>query len=82
MAIISIKTLKVDGIIGIYEHELNQTQPLIFDVDMVSDINQAARSDLIEHALDYASVASRIESIVSKTARSCSKHLLKISLKF
>ena len=76
MATISVKALKVEAIIGIYPHELHQTQPLIFDIDMVSDISPAAASDNIEHALDYAGVASRVKAMAEGNSRKLLESLI------
>lgn len=64
LATISVKDLRVNTIIGIYDHELKKAQPLYFDIDMQADISVAAKSDAIEDALDYASVAERVQQFV------------------
>lgn len=76
MAVISIKALTVDAIIGIYDHELNQSQPLIFDIDMIADIAAAALTDDIDQALDYATVALRIEAMVKENKKQLLEGLL------
>ena len=45
MAVVSIKSLSTESVIGIYPHELEKPQPLVFDVDMETDISAAGESD-------------------------------------
>lgn len=67
MAIISINNLRVDTIIGILEHEKHNSQPLFIDVDMQCNIANAALSDRIEDALNYADIAEQIQSITQQS---------------
>lgn len=76
MAIISIKDLRIDTVIGIYDHELDQAQPLYFDIEMQSDILQAASTDNINDALDYHAVAKHIESMVEQNSNKLLEGLL------
>lgn len=76
MATISLKALQIDTIIGIYDHELNKPQPLLFDVELEADISKAADSDDIHDALDYHAVAKHIESLVEKSDKKLLEGLL------
>lgn len=69
MATVSVKNLQVDTIIGIYSHELNTPQPLFFDIDMQTNITAAAQSDNIVDALDYALVATRLQTLVTQSQK-------------
>ncbi len=55
-----ISQLQVDTIIGVYDFEKEQEQSLFFDIEMLTDIQQAAKSDDINDAVDYAVVSERI----------------------
>jgi len=52
--------LQVETIIGIFDWEKMQAQPLIIDVEMTTDTRPAARSDRIQDAIDYAAVSQLI----------------------
>ena len=69
MAVVSIKSLSTESVIGIYPHELEKPQPLVFDVDMETDISAAGESDAIEDALDYARVADRISELARRNKK-------------
>ena len=58
--LIFISELKVDAIIGIYDWERENTQPLIFDVEMETDIKKSAGSDSIDDTVCYKTVSDEI----------------------
>lgn len=60
MAAVFIENLRVDTVIGICEWELQEEQPLFFDIHMESNIDVFANSDNIENAVDYAVVAEQL----------------------
>ena len=64
MDIVFIRDLKVEAILGIFEHERNATQSVVLNLEMASHIEKAARSENIEDALDYAVVAERVSQLV------------------
>ena len=55
-----LHNLRIDCIIGVYEHERIETQPVFLDVEVDYDFAAAARSDAIEHAVDYGGIASMV----------------------
>jgi dihydroneopterin aldolase len=61
-----LKGLKIDCIVGIYEHERATTQPLIVDVELDYDFAAAARSDAIGDAVDYDLVAVGIVELARR----------------
>ncbi|MBN2646373.1 MAG: dihydroneopterin aldolase [Thiotrichales bacterium] len=63
--VIYIEGLQTTAIIGIYDWERAQAQPLIFDVEMAVPLFTAARSDRIEDTVDYKAVADFIGDWVS-----------------
>lgn len=60
MDIVYIRELKVDTIIGIYDWEREVRQTVSLDLEMAFDISEAARTDNIEHTLNYKAVAKRL----------------------
>lgn len=55
-----IEQLEAKAIIGTYGHEQTQFQPLIFDLEMFGDFSQAAASDELDKAIDYALVTEQV----------------------
>jgi dihydroneopterin aldolase len=58
-----LKGLHIDCIVGIYEHERAQAQPVLVDVELDYDFADAARSDTIRDAVDYDQVAAGIAGL-------------------
>ncbi|WMN59119.1 dihydroneopterin aldolase [Pseudoalteromonas xiamenensis] len=58
-----ISQLHVETIIGVYDFEKESKQSLYFDVEMLTDIREAAKTDDIQLAVDYAKVSERIEQV-------------------
>jgi len=65
--IIYIEQLATDAIIGIYDWERQQTQPLFFDIEMEVPIFSAAQSDAIGDTVDYAVVSDFICEYVEES---------------
>lgn len=55
-----ISQLHVETIIGVYDFEKESKQSLYFDIEMLTDISAAAKSDDINLAVDYAVVSERV----------------------
>lgn len=64
MDIIFIKGLTLNTIVGIFEHERNTKQRLILDIEMATDIKEAASSEDISRTVDYKTVAETVEAFV------------------
>ncbi|WP_299597207.1 dihydroneopterin aldolase [uncultured Microbulbifer sp.] len=64
MDIVYIRDLKVDTIIGIYDWEREVRQTVSLDIEMAFDIREAARTDNIEHTLNYKAVAKRLIAFI------------------
>ncbi|MDE0841879.1 MAG: dihydroneopterin aldolase [Porticoccaceae bacterium] len=64
MDIVYIRDLRIETIIGIYDWEREVKQEVSFDLDMAADIRRAARTDDIQYALNYKSIAKRIISFI------------------
>ena len=64
MDIVFINQLQIDTVIGVYEWEKTIKQRLEIDLELATDIRQAAASDDIRLTLDYAAVAERVEQLI------------------
>ncbi|BBP46741.1 7,8-dihydroneopterin aldolase [Thiosulfatimonas sediminis] len=65
--IIYIEQLETEAIIGIYDWEREQPQPLYFDIEMAVPIFTAAQSDAINDTVDYAQVSDFVCDWVAKS---------------
>lgn len=64
-----VKGLRADALIGVYEWEHEQPQPLLFDLTMDWDQSAAAASDALEHALDYDTLSKAVVKLVESRPR-------------
>ena len=60
--------LRVECIVGIYEHERRTPQSVLMDVQLDYDFAAAAASDAIADALDYNGVAAAIAELAARRA--------------
>lgn len=60
MDIVYIRDLHIDTIIGIYDWEREVKQTVSLDIEMATDIRQAAATDDIQFALNYKAVSKRL----------------------
>lgn len=60
MDIVYISDLKIDTIIGIYDWEREVRQTISLDLEMATDIRQAAATEDIQFALNYKAVSDRL----------------------
>ena len=67
MDIIYLKALKIDTIIGIFDWERQIKQMVVLDLEMATDIRQAASTDQIEDTLNYKAVAKRLIDFVQNS---------------
>ena len=67
MDIIFLGGLEATTIIGIYDWERETKQTLVFDIEMAFDITKAAKTDDIQHTLDYKTVSERVVSFVEQS---------------
>ena len=64
MDIVFIHDLKIETVIGIYDWERKIRQAISIDLEMATDISKAAKSDNIDDALSYKTVAKRLIDFV------------------
>ncbi|MGE4073533.1 MAG: dihydroneopterin aldolase [Lysobacterales bacterium] len=57
---ILIKNLRVDTMIGVYEHEKLAPQALKLDLELRLDARRAARSDALVDTVDYDEVCAQV----------------------
>ncbi|MEQ1438997.1 dihydroneopterin aldolase [Fontimonas sp. SYSU GA230001] len=57
---IHIRGLHVETIIGVHAWERQLKRPLLFDLDLGVDAREAAASDRVRDAVDYAAVAEAV----------------------
>lgn len=64
MDIVYIHDLRIDTIIGVYEWERQIKQTLSFNLEMATDIRQAAATDDLQYAINYKAVSDRLIEFV------------------
>ncbi len=64
MDIVFIKQLQIDTVIGVYEWEKTITQRLELDLELATDIRNAAAQDDIRLTLDYAVISEKVTALV------------------
>ena len=67
MDIVFLRGLRVDTVIGVYDWERRIKQAVVLDLEMATDVRKAAATDDIQDALDYKSVAKRVEHFVAES---------------
>jgi dihydroneopterin aldolase len=60
-----ITALHIETIIGVHAFEQNAPRPLLIDLEMGTDIREAASSDRIRDAVDYSAVAEAIAKLAA-----------------
>jgi dihydroneopterin aldolase len=64
--IVSIRDLRVEAVIGVYDWEREIEQTLTFGVEMPADVTKAAATDDVADTLDYSAVAQTIKAVVTE----------------
>ena len=67
MDIVYIKELEVETVIGIYDWERKIRQTVSLDLEMGTDIRQAAASENIDNTLNYKSVSKRLIGFIEQS---------------
>jgi dihydroneopterin aldolase len=60
MDTIFLRGLRVETIVGVHAWERQLERPLIFDLELGADTREAASSDRVRDAVDYAAVAETV----------------------
>lgn len=66
IATAGLRGYRIDCIVGIYEHERQQPQPIIMDIEFDYDFEKATRSDQVGGAVDYDRVAEGVNALVRR----------------
>ncbi len=64
MDTVFVRDLRIDTIIGIYDHERALKQTIVLDFDMSFDITKAAASEDIADALNYKTLTDTLRDFV------------------
>lgn len=64
MAIIYIKNLHIETIVGIYEWERTQKQTIRVNLELMSNIKAAANSESISDALNYEEISQCVSEFI------------------
>ena len=64
MDIVYIRELQVQTVIGIYDWEREVRQAVCLDLEMGTDIREAAATEDIENTLNYKSVSKRLIAFI------------------
>lgn len=66
MDTVFIEDLQIETIIGIYDWEREVKQIVSLDLEMAHDIRKAAKTEDIQHALNYKAVSKRLISFIEQ----------------
>lgn len=72
MDLVRIKDLRVETRIGVTPEERSQPQPVLINVDVLTDLTAAGKSDELEETVDYGEVVT----LVMEVARGANSKLL------
>ncbi len=65
MDVIYIRDLRLDTVIGAYEHERRQPQALQFEIEIGRPDIRACHTDRLEDTIDYAAVVKTIQEVLA-----------------
>ena len=74
MDAIVIEGLKVNTVIGCFNWERQIIQPLMLDLIVHVDLSQAAKSDDLEHTLNYAQICELAAQTIQKAQPKLIEH--------
>ncbi|WP_421866428.1 dihydroneopterin aldolase [Motiliproteus sp.] len=67
MDIVYIKELEVETVIGIYDWERKIRQRVSLDLEMATDIRQAANTEDIDNTISYKTVSKRLIAFIEQS---------------
>ncbi len=80
--IIFLRGLQIETIIGIYDWERKTKQMIVLDLEMATDIREAAKADDIEYTVDYKAVSKRLITFIERSefllVETLAEHIAKI----
>ena len=80
MDAIIIEGLKVDTVIGCFNWERQIVQPLMLDLTIHNDLNQAAQSDELDDTLNYAQICELAAEVIQQAKPKLIEHAAQLVL--
>ncbi|MCE6005108.1 dihydroneopterin aldolase [Acinetobacter junii] len=80
MDAIIIEGLKVDTVIGCFNWERQIIQPLMLDLTIYNDLNQAAQSDELDDTLNYAQICELAAQVIQQAKPKLIEHAAQLVL--
>ena len=80
MDAIIIEGLKVDTVIGCFNWERQIIQPLMLDLTIHNDLNQAAQSDELDDTLNYAQICELAAQVIQQAKPKLIEHAAQLVL--
>jgi dihydroneopterin aldolase len=62
--LVGLRGLRVECVIGVNPDERTRTQPLLVDVELRTDVREAAATDDVARTVDYTRVADEIRGVL------------------
>ena len=78
MDAIIIEGLKVDTVVGCFNWERQIIQPLLLDLTIHTDLEQASNSDELEDTLNYAEICEISAKVIQDAAPKLIEHAAKL----
>jgi 7,8-dihydroneopterin aldolase/epimerase/oxygenase len=63
-----IQQLEVRTVIGVFDWEREIKQKLVFDIELGTDIQKAAKTDALEDTLDYKAISHAVHDYVEASS--------------
>ncbi|MCX5466961.1 dihydroneopterin aldolase [Acinetobacter nematophilus] len=80
MDAIIIEGLKVDTVVGCFNWERQMIQPLMLDLHIQTNLEQASNSDELKHTLNYAEICDISAKVIQDAAPKLIEHAAKLVL--
>jgi len=80
MDAIIIEGLKVDTVVGCFNWERQIIQPLMLDLTILTNLEQAAQSDELEDTLNYAEICEISARVIQEAQPKLIEHAAKLVL--
>lgn len=80
MDAIIIEGLKVDTVVGCFNWERQIIQPLMLDLNIRTNLEQAAQSDELEDTLNYAEICEISARVIQEAQPKLIEHAAKLVL--
>ena len=80
MDAIIIEGLKVETVIGCFNWERQIIQPLMLDLTIHNDLNQAAQSDELDDTLNYAQICELAAQVIQQAKPKLIEHAAQLVL--